>query len=108
LTTEIATQAAVVLELAQRRKDSEQLSLYADRDRIARDLHDLAIQRLFALSMSLEGAYKITEKPAVAKRLAQGIPVLDADRRTLGLVTTRDIARAAADASADEHPQWEE
>jgi signal transduction histidine kinase len=77
LTTEIAIQAAVVLELAQRRKDSEQLSLYADRDRIARDLHDLAIQRLFGLSMSLQGAYKITEKPAVAKRLAQGIADLD-------------------------------
>jgi signal transduction histidine kinase len=77
LTTEIAVQAAVVLELAQRRRDSEQLSLYADRDRIARDLHDLAIQRLFGLSMSLQGAYKITEKPAVAKRLAQGITDLD-------------------------------
>lgn len=36
-----------------------------------------AIQRLFALSMSLQGAYKITEKPAVAARLAQGITDLD-------------------------------
>jgi L-aspartate semialdehyde sulfurtransferase len=36
------------------------------------------------------------------------IPVLDPDRRVLGLVTTRDIARAAADASAHEHPRWEE
>jgi signal transduction histidine kinase len=77
LLAELALQAAVVLELAQRRRDTELLSLYADRDRIGRDLHDLAIQRLFALSMSLQGAYKITEKPAVAKRLAQGIADLD-------------------------------
>jgi len=36
------------------------------------------------------------------------IPVLDPDRRVLGLVTTHDIARAAVDASAHEHPHWEE
>jgi signal transduction histidine kinase len=77
LVSDLALQAAVVLELAARRKDSELLSLYADRDRIGRDLHDLAIQRLFALSMSLQGAYKITDKPAVARRLAQGISDLD-------------------------------
>lgn len=77
LVSDLAFQAAVVLELADRRRDSELLSLYADRDRIGRDLHDLAIQRLFATSMSLQGAYKITQKPAVAKRIAQAISDLD-------------------------------
>lgn len=77
LAAELAMQASVVLELAERRKDSELLSLYADRDRIGRDLHDLAIQRLFATSMSLQGAYKITQKPAVARRIAQAIEDLD-------------------------------
>ncbi|HEV2635996.1 MAG TPA: GAF domain-containing protein [Actinocrinis sp.] len=77
LTADLAVQAAVALELAQRRKDTELLSLYADRDRIGRDLHDLAIQRLFATSMSLQGAYKITEKPAVARRIARAITDLD-------------------------------
>ncbi|MBR7825644.1 GAF domain-containing protein [Actinospica sp. MGRD01-02] len=77
LVSGLAVQAAVVLELADRRRDSELLSLYADRDRIGRDLHDLAIQRLFATSMSLQGAYKITQKPAVAKRVAQAIGDLD-------------------------------
>jgi signal transduction histidine kinase len=77
LTAELAVQAAVVLELAERRRDSELLSLYADRDRIGRDLHDLAIQRLFATSMSLQGAYKITEKPTVARRIATAISDLD-------------------------------
>jgi signal transduction histidine kinase len=77
LAGDLVMQAAVVLELAARRKDSELLSLYADRDRIGRDLHDLAIQRLFATSMSLQGAYKITEKPAVARRMAAAISDLD-------------------------------
>jgi signal transduction histidine kinase len=77
LVSDLAFQAAVVLELADRRRDSELLSLYADRDRIGRDLHDLAIQRLFATSMSLQGAFKITQKPAVAKRIAQAISDLD-------------------------------
>jgi signal transduction histidine kinase len=77
LTADLGVQAAVVLELAERRHDSELLSLYADRDRIGRDLHDLAIQRLFATSMSLQGAYKITQKPAVARRIAQAVADLD-------------------------------
>jgi len=77
LAAELAVQAAVVLELAERRRDSELLSLYADRDRIGRDLHDMAIQRLFATSMSLQGAYKITDKPAVAKRIATAVSDLD-------------------------------
>jgi len=77
LTADMAVQGAVVLELAERRRDSELLSLYADRDRIGRDLHDLAIQRLFATSMSLQGAYKITQKPAVARRIAQAVSDLD-------------------------------
>jgi signal transduction histidine kinase len=77
LIADLAVQASVVLELAERRRDSELLSLYADRDRIGRDLHDLAIQRLFATSMSLQGAYKITQKPAVARRIAQAVSDLD-------------------------------
>jgi hypothetical protein len=69
--------ASVVLELAERRQDGERLSLYADRDRIRRDLHDLAIQRLFAASMSLQGAYKITGQPEVARRVTQAVADLD-------------------------------
>ena len=41
-----AAQAGVALELAASRAEAERLSLYEDRDRIARDLHDLVIQRL--------------------------------------------------------------
>ncbi|MFE0514118.1 GAF domain-containing protein, partial [Streptomyces sp. NPDC058964] len=39
-----AAQAAIAMELAERRQDAEQIAVLQDRDRIARDLHDLAIQ----------------------------------------------------------------
>jgi len=100
LTADLGVQAAVVLELADRRRDSELLSLYADRDRIGRDLHDLAIQRLFATSMSLQGAYKITQKPAVAKRIAQSISDLDDTikviRSTIFSLHSHDLADGEA------------
>ncbi|MGH3171340.1 MAG: GAF domain-containing protein, partial [Trebonia sp.] len=50
-----AAQAGIALELAASRAEAERLSVYEDRDRIARDLHDLVIQRLYATGMSLEG-----------------------------------------------------
>jgi signal transduction histidine kinase len=100
LTSDLAVQAAVVLELADRRREGELLSLYADRDRIGRDLHDLAIQRLFATSMSLQGAYKITQKPAVAKRISQAIADLDDTikviRSTIFALHSHELGDAAA------------
>ncbi len=48
-----AAQAGVALELAASRAEAERLSVFQDRDRIARDLHDLVIQRLYATGMSL-------------------------------------------------------
>jgi signal transduction histidine kinase len=101
LVSDLAGQAAVVLELAERRRDSEMLSLYADRDRIGRDLHDLAIQRLFATSMSLQGAYKITQKPAVAKRIATAITDLD---DTIKVIRSTIFALHAHELSEDETP----
>ena len=100
-TADLAVQAAVVLELADRRRDSELLSLYAERDRIGRDLHDLAIQRLFATSMSLQGAYKITQKPAVAKRIAQSISDLD---DTIKVIRSTIFSLHAHDLADDEAP----
>ncbi|MGZ6792667.1 MAG: GAF domain-containing protein, partial [Mycobacteriales bacterium] len=66
--TAFAAQATVALELAQRRRDGERLSVYADRDRIARDLHDLVIQRLFATGMQLEGVLRQIAEPAAQDR----------------------------------------
>ncbi|MFB8086796.1 GAF domain-containing protein [Streptomyces sp. NPDC055992] len=69
--------AALALELADRRRDAEQVSLLEDRDRIARDLHDLAIQRLFATGMTLQSARRFVEHPVAMDRVARAIDDLD-------------------------------
>jgi GAF domain-containing protein len=72
-----AAQAGVALELAARRRDAERLSLFEDRDRIARDLHDLVIQRLYATGMSLEGTVPMIGKPEVANRVRSAVDAMD-------------------------------
>ena len=51
-----ANQAAVALELFDARADQQRLTVLEDRDRIARDLHDHVIQRLFATALSLQAS----------------------------------------------------
>ncbi|GAB2858427.1 two-component system sensor histidine kinase [Actinoallomurus bryophytorum] len=72
-----AAQAAVALELAERRRDAERLVVLEDRDRIAKDLHDTVIQRLFAIAMTLMSAMKITQKRDVAVRVQRAVDDLD-------------------------------
>jgi signal transduction histidine kinase len=68
-----SAQASVALELAERRREMERYAVFEDRDRIARDLHDLVIQRLFATGMQLEAAIRlITERPDEAQRRVHG------------------------------------
>ncbi|WP_019633344.1 GAF domain-containing sensor histidine kinase [Actinomadura atramentaria] len=71
------TQAAVALELADRRRDAERLALLEDRDRIAKDLHDTVIQRLFATAMTLLSAIKIAESAEVSNRVQRAVDDLD-------------------------------
>jgi signal transduction histidine kinase len=72
-----AAQAGVALELAASRSEAERLSLYEDRDRIARDLHDLVIQRLYATGMSLEGTMPMIARPEVAARITHAVDAMD-------------------------------
>ena len=72
-----AAQAAIALELADRRADAERLSVFEDRDRIARDLHDLVIQRLYATGMSLEGTMTMITKREVADRVRNAVDAMD-------------------------------
>jgi signal transduction histidine kinase len=72
-----AAQAGVALELAASRAEAERLSLYEDRDRIARDLHDLVIQRLYATGMSLEGTMPLITRPEVASRVTSAVDAMD-------------------------------
>ncbi len=72
-----AVQAGIALELADRRSDAERLSLFEDRDRIARDLHDLVIQRLYATGMSLEGTVPMITRPETAARVKRAVDAMD-------------------------------
>ncbi|GLZ09391.1 histidine kinase [Actinomadura sp. NBRC 104412] len=72
-----AAQAAVALEVADARRDAERLRLLEDRDRIAKDLHDTVIQRLFATAMTLMSAIKLVERRDAASRIQRSVDDLD-------------------------------
>ena len=83
LLTAFADQVGVALDMAARQQLARQLDVYEDRDRIARDLHDLVIQRVFAAGLALQ---------SVLPRIGDA----DARRRVQGVVrqlddTVRDI-----------------
>ncbi|WP_299529471.1 GAF domain-containing sensor histidine kinase [uncultured Streptomyces sp.] len=77
LATQFASQAALALMMAEAQRDRERLAVYEDRDRIARDLHDLVIQRLFATGMMLEGAQRRAMVPDVQEGVGQAVDELD-------------------------------
>ena len=81
-----AEQAALALQVERARRDKERLAVFEDRDRIGRDLHDLVIQRLFAIGLSLENTIRRVEKPDVAQRVAGAVDDIDA--------TIKDIRRS--------------
>ena len=95
-----AAQAAVALELADARRDAEQVTVLQDRERIARDLHDLVIQRLYATGMSLQGAMPLISRPEVADRVSRAVDALDdtiADIRSaiFALQARHDVKQAS-------------
>ncbi|WP_380277782.1 GAF domain-containing protein [Kitasatospora purpeofusca] len=73
-----ASQAALALRLAEGQRDQQRLAVFQDRDRIARDLHDLVIQRLFATGMMLESAARRAIVPEVKVRVGEAVDELDA------------------------------
>src|SRR4051794_3349297 len=77
LVESFAGQAAIALRLSAAAVDREQVAVLGDRDRIARDLHDLVIQRLFATGMSLEGTLRGLQPPDKADRVRQAVDDLD-------------------------------
>jgi signal transduction histidine kinase len=86
LLTTFAGQAALALERARAQDEREQLIVLEDRERIARDLHDVVIQRLFATGLQLQTAAQIAGRPEVAGRVNAAVDDLDA--------TIRDIRTA--------------
>ena len=72
-----AHQATIALELADARAAQQHLAALEDRDRIARDLHDHVIQRLFAVGLGLQSTAGRANEPAIRARLAQAVEELD-------------------------------
>ncbi|WP_369260577.1 GAF domain-containing sensor histidine kinase [Streptomyces sp. R35] len=77
LAAQFASQAALALMMAEAQRDRERLAVYEDRDRIARDLHDLVIQRLFATGMMLESAQRWSVVPEVQEGVGKAVDELD-------------------------------
>jgi len=97
-----AAQAGVALELAASRAEAEDLLVYQDRDRIARDLHDLVIQRLYATGMSLQGTMPMITRPEVADRVTRAVDDMDA---TIREIRGAIFALQARDAAAEPDPR---
>jgi signal transduction histidine kinase len=79
LAAAFTAQAAVVLELAHSQQRERGLQRQADRDRIARDLHDHVVQRIFATALSVDRVRRALQPdhPEEAAQLAEGVDSLD-------------------------------
>ncbi|QYX75277.1 sensor histidine kinase [Streptomyces akebiae] len=93
-----AAQAAIAMELAERRRDAEEIAVLKDRDRIARDLHDLAIQRLFATGMTLQSAGRLIEHPEASERVLRAVEDLD---ETIKIIRSTIFGLRTRDGTAD-------
>jgi two-component system, NarL family, sensor histidine kinase DevS len=82
LITMFANQTTLALERAAAQHDQSALAVLADRDRIARDLHDLVIQRLFATGLQLQGIHR-NVTPDVQGRIGRAVTDIDATIRDL-------------------------
>jgi signal transduction histidine kinase len=77
LVRDFAAHAALAVEFARAEEDRRRLVVFEERDRIARDLHDLVIQRLFAIGLGLEGLGRLTTQPELAERVTGFVRDLD-------------------------------
>lgn len=73
----MALHTSLVLDRELGEREHDLLMLLEDRDRIARDLHDLVIQRLFAVGLTLQGANRRAVLPEVVERLDGAVNELD-------------------------------
>ncbi|MEJ3653291.1 GAF domain-containing protein [Actinomycetes bacterium KLBMP 9759] len=77
LLTSFAEQATLALELGEKNRAQRQLDVFSDRDRIARDLHDRVIQRLFATGLQLQSTLRRIPDAAVQRRIQNAVDDLD-------------------------------
>ncbi len=75
--TNFAEQVVLAVEASKSRQNQARLNILEDRDRIARDLHDLVIQRLFAAGLGLQSLAARTEATPISDRLEATVTELD-------------------------------
>jgi signal transduction histidine kinase len=88
--------AAIARELAEARAHRHRLELLEDRDRIARDLHDHVIQRLFASGLTIQSVASIVREQQPAARLSRVVDDLD--------ITIRQIRQTIFQLQEADHP----
>lgn len=79
----LAAAAGVAIENARLHSRAADVATLEDRERIARDLHDRVIQRLFAVGLSLQASLRQVSDPALSARIGSAIDELD--------TTVRDV-----------------
>ncbi|MEN4477716.1 MULTISPECIES: sensor histidine kinase [Mycolicibacterium] len=78
LVSDFAGHAAIALRLAAAHARERELSVAVDRERIAHDLHDHVIQKLFAAGMDLQGSIARARSPELVERLTRTVDDLQA------------------------------
>ena len=77
LVVALAAAAGVAIENARLHARVGEMAMLEDRERIAQDLHDTVIQRLFATGLLLQGAARLSQRPEVIERIEQAVEDLD-------------------------------
>lgn len=100
LVVALASAAGLAIENARLHTRVHDVAVIEDRERIARDLHDTVIQRLFATGLSLQGTSNLIRDPVVARRIETAVEDLDITVRQIrtaifGLETAR-LGRSGA------------
>ena len=77
----LAAAAGLAIENARLHEQSRTAGLLDERERIARDLHDDVIQRLFATGLSLQAVAQIAKDPVIVERITRSVDDLDVSIR---------------------------
>lgn len=96
----LVEQVSLALQVAAARQDSTRLAVLEDRDRIGRDLHDLVVQRLFTVGLSLQHTAQHLDAGDVAARIGTAIDDVDATITDIRH-TIRELASASSDLPAE-------
>jgi signal transduction histidine kinase len=87
-----AGEVALTLIAAQAQRDREMVALLEDRHRIARDMHDVVIQQLYATGLSLQSASQLRDRGALQRRVDAAVDELD--------IAIKEIRRTILDLNA--------